>query len=212
MQTKDYTTHLLPLIEGLSGQSFATNEIVRLNSLINRRARLAYDESYFWPRFLVVGEERTCTSSVIPYEQSGLSAIDTFMRIHRTQPYQSLSSQDFDFITTGDGATLISGGLDPSSAFVTYRKQLTDTYGDGTSGTQSEIPIEWFQYIGHGVYADYLRMDGQQEKSALADQEARMILENELLKLSNSRVMDLVGTRIFSNSNMQSRSGVYYST
>lgn len=209
MQTKNYTTHLFPLIEGLSGQEFAANEVVRVNALINRRAKRAYDASYFWPRFLVLGEERTVTSSVIPYEQSGLSFVDTFLRIHRTQPYVANSAQDFDFVTTGSGAVLVAGGLAPASAFVTYRAQLRDTYGDGTGETQSSIPEEWFQYIAHGVYSDFLRMDGQQEKAMLADAESLEILTDELMKISNSRVMDLVGTRIITNSNMQSRSGIY---
>lgn len=212
MQTKDYTTNLLPLIKGLCGQTFASNELVRLNSLINRRAKRAYDSSYFWPRFLVVGEERAVTDGVVPDNETGLDYIDTFLRIHRTAPYSSGSSQDFDFIVTADGAKLIDGGLDPSSVFVTYRKQLRDTYGDGTSSTVTTIPEEWYQYIAHGTYADFLRMDGQQEKAALADQESMEILSDELMKISNSRVMDLVASRILTNANMQSRSGIYYST
>jgi hypothetical protein len=212
MQTKDYTDNLLPLIKGLCGQTFATNELTRINALINRRAKRAYDSSYYWPRFLVIGEERTCTNSVVPDEQSGLQFIDTFLRIHKTQPYYAGSAQDIDFIATADGAQLVAGSLDPSSVYVTYRAQLRDTYGDGTSGTVTTIPEEWFQYIAHGTYADFLRMDGQQDKAALADQEARDILEDELMKISNSRVMDLVAMRTLTNANMQARSGVYYST
>lgn len=212
MQTKDYTDNLLPLIKGLCGQTFATNELTRINSLVNRRAKRAYDASYYWPRFLVLGESRTVTSSVIPYEQSGLQFIDTFLRIHKTEPYAAASAQDFDFLVTADGAQLIDGSLDPASAYVTYRAQLRDTYGDGTSGTVEEIPEEWYQYIAYGTYADFLRMDGQQEKAALADQEANEILQDELMKISNSRVMDLVAMRVLTNANMQARSGVYYST
>lgn len=211
MQTKDYTDNLIPLIKGLCGQTFATNELVRINALINRRAKRAYDASYYWPRFLVVGEARATSSGVVPYEESGLDYIDTFLRIHRTEPYSSGSSQDFDYIVTADGAKLVDGSLDPASVYVTYRKQLRDTYGDGTSGTVTDIPEEWFQYISHGTYADFLRMDGQQEKAAMADQEANDILTDELIKISNSRVMDLVATRIMTNANMQSRSGIFYS-
>lgn len=212
MQTKDYTSNLLPLIKGLCGQTFATSELTRINALVNRRAKRAYDASYYWPRFLVVGEARAVSSSVIPYEESGLQFIDTFLRIHKTEPYVASSAQDFDFIVTADGAKLIDGNLDPSSAYVTYRAQLRDTYGDGTSGTVTTIPEEWFQYIAHGTYSDFLRMDGQQEKAALADQEANDILTDELLKISNSRVMDMVAMRTLTNANMQARSGIFYST
>jgi len=211
MQTKDYTDNLLPLIKGLCGQTFATNELVRINSLINRRAKRAYDASFYWPRFLTVGEERVVTSGVVPYEESGLSFIDTFLRIHRTQPYSSSSAQDFDFIVTSAGAQIIEGSLASTTAFVTYRAQLRDTYGDGTNGTVTTIPEEWYQYIAHGTLADFLRMDGQHEKAALADAEAADILTDELLKISNSRVMDLVGMRVLTNANMQSRNGVFSS-
>jgi len=212
MQTKDYTTNLLPLVRGLCGQNFAASEMVRLNAVINRRAKRAYDASNYWPRFLTVGEERTVVNGVVPYEQSGLSFIDTFLRIHKTLPLSAGSAQDFDFITTFAGAQLIAGGLDPATAFVSYRAQLRDTYGDGTGGTVTAVPEEWFQYIAHGTLADYLRMDGQHEKAALADAEAMDILTDELLKISNSRVMDLVGMRVLTNANMQSRTGVFYST
>lgn len=212
MQTKDYTDNLIPLIKGLCGQTFATNELTRINSLVNRRAKRAYDASYYWPRFLVVGEARACSNGIVPDNEGVLDYIDTFLRIHRTEPYASGSSQDFDFIVTNSGAQIITGSLDPSTVYVTYRKQLRDTYGDGTSGTITDIPEEWFPYIAHGTYADFLRMDGQQEKAALADQEARDILEDELMKISNSRVMDLVAMRTLTNANMQSRTGVYYST
>ena len=212
MQTKDYTTNLLPLVRGLTGQNFAASEMVRLNAVINRRAKRAYDASNYWPRFLTVGEERTVTSSIVPYEQSGLSFIDTFLRIHRTAPLTAGSAQDYDFIPTFAGARLIAGGESPTSAFVSYRAQLRDTYGDGTNGTVTAVPDEWFQYIAHGTLADYLRMDGQHEKAALADAEAQDILTDELLKISNSRVIDLVGMRVMTNANMQSRTGVFYST
>jgi hypothetical protein len=99
---------------------------------------------------------------------------------------------------------LVAGDLDPSTAFVTYKAQFTDTYGDG-AGETSSVPAEWFQYLAHGTYADYLRAEGQQEKAALADQEAEALLTEELIRLDENHTSGFVSNRIRTNANMQLR-------
>lgn len=84
MQTRTYAD-LLELTQALCGvDSFSANEEVRIKALINRRATKAYLATNFWPRFLTVGEERAVDSSLISYDQTGLSSIDTFLRVHVT--------------------------------------------------------------------------------------------------------------------------------
>jgi hypothetical protein len=61
--------------------------------------------------------------------------------------------------------------------------------------------------MAHGAYADYLRAEGQQEKAAIADQEANEILLDELMKLDEQHTQTIISNRIFTNSNMQSRYG-----
>jgi len=73
----------------------------------------------------------------------------------------------------------------------------------------STIPAEWFEYLAHGTYADYLRAEGQQEKAALADQEANEILLDELMKLDEQHTQTIISNRISTNSNMQYRSMGY---
>ena len=107
-------------------------------------------------------------------------------------------------MVTASGATLVCGDLDPSEAFVTYKAQLIDTYGDG-SGEYTAIPAEWFQYLAHGTYADYLRAEGQQEKAALADQEAEGLLQDELIRIDEQHTLQMVANRVFTNANMQMR-------
>jgi hypothetical protein len=212
MQTRTYS-EILTLIQSLCGVVFASIELPRIKSLINRRAFRAYRSSNYWTRFLQVGEERIVTSSVIPFSQSGLSSIDTFMRVHKQAPYISRPVQEYDIIVKSDGATLICGDLNPTTAFVTYKAQFADTYGPGTSGGDPsglstdalDIPAEWFQYIAHGTYSDYLRAEGQQEKSAIADQEAEILLQEELIRLDENHTSGLVSSRIFTNANMQLR-------
>jgi hypothetical protein len=143
-------------------------------------------------------------ASVVPYFEAGLQPIDTFLRIFKQAPYIASSVQEFDFTVTADGATLVAGDLNPSTAFLTYKAQFTDTYGDG-AGETSSVPAEWFQYLAHGTYADYLRAEGQQEKAALADQEAEALLTEELIRLDENHTSGFVSNRIRTNANMQLR-------
>jgi hypothetical protein len=126
------------------------------------------------------------------------------LRVYKQAPYISTSVQEYDIMVTSSGATLVCGDLNPTEAFVTYKAQLVDTYGD-TGAEVSAIPSEWYQYMAHGTYSDYLRAEGQQEKSALADQEADMLLQEELIRLDENHTSGLVSSRIFTNANMQMR-------
>ena len=208
MQTRTYAD-LFALTQALCGVVFASIETGRIKALINRRAQRAYRSSNYWTRFLKIGEERVVTSGVMPYTEAGLSSVDTFLRIFKQAPYISSSVQEFDFTVTADGATLVAGDLDPSSAFLTYKAQFTDTYGpglpDGLSTDVTSVPAEWFQYLAHGTYADYLRAEGQQEKAALADQEAEALLTEELIRLDENHTSGFVSNRIRTNANMQLR-------
>lgn len=204
MQTKTYA-ELYALIQSLCGVIFADIEKPRIRSLVNRRAQRAYQSTNYWTRFLHVGEERTCTNNVVPFDESGLDSIDTFLRIWKQQPYQSASVQEFDYFVTAQGANLVAGDLDPTSVWVTYKAQIDGSYGDQPGDTTS-VPKEWFEYLAHGTYADYLRAEGQQEKAAIADQEAIDILTDELMKLDQQGTQNLITNRISTNANMQLRS------
>jgi hypothetical protein len=140
----------------------------------------------------------------IPFAETGKDSIDTFLRVHRQQPYVVASVQEYDMMITATGATIITGNLNPANAFVTYKAQLNDTYGDG-AGETSAIPAEWYQYLAHGTYADYLRAEGQQEKAALADQEADALLTEELIRIDEQHTLQIVANRVFTNANMQTR-------
>lgn len=142
--------------------------------------------------------------STIPYTETGKNSIDTFLRIFKDRPYRKASVQEYEYYVTSDGAELVSGDLNPLTAFVTYKKQLTDFYGDNT-GEVTDIPAEWFHYLAHGTYADWLKAEGQQDKAALADQEAEAVLQDELIRIDEQHTLQLVANRIFTNANMQNR-------
>jgi len=186
MQDK-YNRDLYDLISALAGvTSFTTNEKTQLLNFAKRRMYEAYQATPMWPRYLVVGEERTVASSVIAFTQTSKNDIAEFIRIHRTQPFVRNSALEFDFFVQSDGANILNlTTADASSAFVTYKKELTDIPStwdlDGDKSTQ-EIPLEFFYYVAHSVYADFLRMDGQHDKALAEEQVAQNYLANELDK------------------------------
>ena len=202
MQTRTYSD-LFDNIQAVFGSDFATIEATRIRSLVNSRANKAYLASNYWPRFLKVGEERTVLNNIIAYDESGLNSIDKFLMIHKTQPFYSNSAQEFVFYVTGEGAALVAGSLDPSTAFVTYKAVHDSIYGEQSTDTTT-VPREWFDYIAHGTYADAMRMEGQTEKAAIADAEAMDMLTTELLRIDDQTPSFLQG-RISTNSNQQSR-------
>jgi len=196
MTTKKYS-ELLDMIKSLCGVEFATVELGRVNALVNRRAKRAYRASNNWPRFIVVGEERDVTAKNVPYTESTLDTIGTFLKVQAVAPFTTASPQDYNFYVDSGGAKLITSAS-PSSAFVTYKKILTDVYGE-TTGQEEDVPAEWFEYIAHGVYADYLRAEGQQDKSNLADQESQIILQDELVQVDQQGAGFTFGARFLAN-------------
>ena len=203
MQTRTYA-ELLSLIQSLCGVVFASLELGRIKALINRRALRAFRSTNYWPRYLKIGEERAVSDNIVPYTETGKDAIDTYLRIHVQAPFINTSVQEYDIMVTAAGATLVAGNTSPTQAFVTYKKQFSETFGDG-SGESTSIPAEWFQYMAHGTYADYLRAEGQQEKAALADQEADALLQEEMIRIDEQHTIQMVANRIFTNANMQMR-------
>ena len=147
----------------------------------------------------------------LPYTQTGLNTIDSFLRVFVYAPFKTMGSQEYQYTVGSDGAELISGTVSPSSAFVAYKSVLTFYTAAGATSqsltSSSLIPEEWFEYIAHGTYADYLRAEGQQEKAAVADAEASEILLDELMKLDEQHTQTVIAKRIFTNMNMQSRYG-----
>jgi len=209
MQVK-YNRDLYDLISALAGvSSFTTNENTQLLNFAKRRMYEAYQATPMWPRYLVAGEERTVSSSVIAFTQASKNDIAEFIRIHRTQPFLRNSALEFEFFVQSDGAHILNlTTADADSAFVTYKKELTDIPStwdlDGDKSTQ-EIPLEFFYYVAHSVYADFLRMDGQHDKALVEEQVADKYLANELEKTDQVMNNNTVKKRFNTYVSKQSR-------
>jgi hypothetical protein len=141
-----------------------------------------------------------------------LSAVQEFMRFHRAQPFLNNSSVEFDFFLQADGAHVMNVSSDNDTAiYVTYKKQITPAYIStwdlNSSGTAALnditlIPNEFFHYIAHATYADFLRMDGQHDKALIEEQTAEKYLANELEKTD----------QIMNNNTVRKRFHTYVST
>jgi len=145
--------------------------------------------------------------NLIPYEQSGKTAIGSFNRIHRKKAFLNNSSIEYDFYVDFTGANILNvTSSTDNSAFVTYKQQFTpfDVTSSYTSSTV-EVPAEFFPYIAHATYADFLRMDGQTEKAFAEEQRAEIALALELEKIDLISNNNTVNKRFSTYVNRQSR-------
>ena len=239
---------ILLRVKALAGVSdFTSDELLFLNSLVNRRASLAYEASDYWPRYLVAGEARalnsytvvagsfvigntytiltvgntnfvtigaasnavgvvffatgvgtgtgtaTFQSNIVPFSQTGKNTIETFLRIHKTQqPFYLYSSIELEYYVNAQGAHLVGDNMSSGSTYVTYKMVWDGPY----STNNITIPGEWFNYIAHATYADFLRQDGQNEKALVEENVAKGILDDQLQKTNVSRATGMMAHRI----------------
>jgi len=141
--------------------------------------------------------------------ESSRADIDSFMRLTTAAPYgaEPATGYEVDFYVTNNGAIPASTPPDPyTQLFVTHKAE----WGGPFAASTTEVPIEFFEYIAHGAFADWLRSSGQSIPQAQAENAvAQEMLNYELLK-SQSRANAQVNNQRFSTyiSN-QSRSGFY---
>jgi len=132
-----------------------------------------------------------------------VSIIGEFLRVHRKEPFFNNSSLEFDFFVQFDGAHVLNvTGDDDNDIYITYKKQLAANPITDIEGSESEVPEEFFYYIAHAAYADFLRMDGQHDKAVLEEQTAQIYLANELEKTD----------QIMNNNTVKKRFHTYIST
>lgn len=202
MQIKTYTD-LYNLIVALSGVgSFTTEEKNNIVQFVNRRAFEAYRASPSWPRYAVIGEERTVSSDgIVPYVEAGLDNISDFQRIYRTQPFNRQSALEYEFYVDSNGAKVLNLiANDSGKVFVNYQKELPVFTQNST-----DIPQEFFFFLGHAAYADFLRMDGQHNKSMQEEQIAGTYLALELEKIDLRSNNNTINKKFSTYVNRQSR-------
>lgn len=180
----------------------AADEFFLVNSL-NRAVSRAYNESNSWPRYLVVGEERTIESGqVVPYAETGKNTIGEFIRIHRQQPFLNNSTLEFDFYVDSSGAHILNiSTADASSAYITYKKELVT----GFDQDSTNIPSEFVDYIIYTALSDFYTGDGQTEKAALAAAQADLMLDREIFRVDKKMNNNTVNKRFSTYVSRQAR-------
>jgi hypothetical protein len=133
------------------------------------------------------------STNIVPFTQAGKSTIDTFLRIHKTyQPFYLYSAPELEYYVTHEGAYLVGDTAPSTNTYVTYKKVADAPY----TSASTNIPGEWFNYLAHASFADFLRQDGQNEKAVLEENIAKGILDDQLQKTDVSRATGMIGHRI----------------
>ena len=127
--------------------------------------------------------------------------IGEFIRIHRKKAFLNESALEYDFFVNNDGANIlnVANGED-GVVYVTYKKPFTEFT---TSST--DIPQEFFYFIAHAAYADFLRMDGQHGKALTEEQLAQSFLDIELEKIDIRSNNNSINRKFSTYVNRQSR-------
>ena len=150
----------------------------------------------------------------VPYTQTGRTAIGSFNRIFRKQAFLNNSAHEYEFFVDFTGANILNVvSTTDNAAFITYKQQFTPftvpvstppVVSDYTDST-IEVPAEFFAYIAHATYADFLRMDGQTDKAFAEENTASVALALELEKVDIISNNNTVNKRFSTYVNRQSR-------
>ena len=132
---------------------------------------------------------------------TALADIDTYMMISSTDTIRDSTSRPIRFYVDSSGANLRSNAA-PETVWVTYKKVNPDIYGDGNSGTVSDIPSEWFNYMS--LYAAYMYQSSQRQNNpnaayGLALREVENSLQDELIRLEDQHITDNLAKNIYTH-------------
>mgnify|MGYP003119215311 CR=1 FL=1 len=127
------------------------------------------------------GRPTVLQKQAIPYAENNRNNIGEFLKIYRKKAFINDSSLEYDFLVDSNGGNILNiANTTDNTAFVTYKKELPQY-----TITSTDIPGEWFFFIAHGAYADFLRMEGRVEQSITEEGVAQGYLAQELEKVDN---------------------------
>ena len=139
---------------------------------------------------------------MVPFTETGKSAIGQFIRIHRTKAFLENSALEFDYFVDSQGANILNiSSNSQETLFVTYKKAYSDTFTE----TSTDVPSEFFDYIIYTVLSDFYTGDGQTEKALIAEQAATKMLDRELMKLDMFSNRNVITQKFSTYVNRQSR-------
>lgn len=133
--------------------------------------------------------------------------IDTFLAVDQYDIFQDRTSHPI--IGHAVAGRYILHQKQPSNIlYVTYKKAHTDIYGDGSSGTVSDIPSEWFFYMA--LHASYMYLAAERGANpngyaGVAYREVEEALQDELMRIEEqglSNVSQRVQTHLQYNTSL----------
>jgi len=144
---------------------------------------------------------------LIPYAETNRTNIGDFNRIHRKKAFLNNSAIEYDFFADADGANILNIiSTTDNTAFVTYKKQFTPfSVTTNFYNSTAEVPAEFFNYIAHTVYADFLRVQNKQEEAIAEENVGAKYLAQELEKVDLRMNNSTINKRFSTYVNRQSR-------
>jgi len=132
--------------------------------------------------------------------------IGDFSRIHRKEAFLNNSSLEYDFYVDSLGANVLNVLSGTEKVFVSYKKEFTPfTVTSDYYNSTAEVPGEFFNYIAHAVYADFLRVQNRQEEALAEEQVAQTYLALELEKIDLRSNNNTINHKFSTYVNRQSR-------
>ena len=132
--------------------------------------------------------------------------IGDFSRIHRKEAFLNNSSLEYDFYVDSVGANVLNVPSGTEKVFVSYKKQFTPfTVTSDYYNSAVEVPGEFFNFIAHAVYADFLRIQNRQQEAVAEEQIAETYLAQELEKIDLRSNNSTVNKRFSTYVSRQSR-------
>ena len=184
--------------DGQSGVQFTEADTVKNDSIENVKT--------WTPRS---GSDilKVLAQNLIPYTELTLDSIGDFNRIHRKRAFMNDSSMEYEFFVDFDGANILNiANSTDNEAFVSYKKQFTPfTVTSDYYNSVVEVPGEFFNYIAHSVYADFLRVQNRQEQALAEEQVAQTYLALELEKIDIRSNNNTINKRFSTYVNRQAR-------
>tara|TARA_B110000503_G_C6887875_1_gene305469 strand:- start:83 stop:442 length:360 start_codon:yes stop_codon:yes gene_type:complete len=119
-----------------------------------------------------------------------------------------MSSVEYEFGVQSDGAHILNAvSAKEGQVWVTYKKPITLLTSLDIDGAASltQVPQEFFYYMAHATYADFLRMDGQHNKASFEEQIAENYLGEEMDNPQQVANNNTIGKRFRTHVSQQSR-------
>jgi hypothetical protein len=143
----------------------------------------------------------------VPYSETGLDSVGEFIRLHRKQAFHNNSAIEYDFFVDANGANILNVvDTNVKTAFVTYKKQLTLFSVTSSWSTSSvAVPLEFFYFIAHASYADFLRVESKYADAIQQEGIAQNYLAQELEKIDIRNNNNSLNKKFSTYVNRQSR-------